>query len=182
MSKISFDEQPLVDALMPMVYDELKRMARGQLARERAGHTLTPTALVHEAWIKLRNVQGVPNDKHHFMALAARAMRHILVNHALANQAAKRDGGERLSLANVDEVVTNSIGSTAQNEPLDLIALDAALTKLEARDPRAAKLAELRAFTGLSLEQAADALDISTATAKRDWTYAKLWLLRELRG
>ena len=165
-------ERPLIDVLMPLVYEELKRIARGQLGGERRAHTLSPTALVHEAWLRLRS-SDAPQDRQHFLALAARAMRHILVNHALARKAAKRDGGAKVSLAAVDAFA-------GADTPFDLLKLDHALHQLEQQDPRAAKLAELRAFAGLSLEDAAAALSISIATAKRDWVYAKLWLAREL--
>jgi RNA polymerase sigma-70 factor, ECF subfamily len=160
-----------VKQLLPIVYEELKRIARSKLMAERANHTLSPTALVHEAWLKLRDAASI--DHSHFLALAARAMRQVLVNHALATNAQKR-GATRVSITAVADLANNA------STPFDLIALDQCLQKLEQHDPRAASLAELRAFAGMSLEQAAEALSISIATAKRDWQYTKLWLLREL--
>jgi RNA polymerase sigma-70 factor, ECF subfamily len=159
--------------LLPFVYEELKRMAHSKLSAERANHTLSPTALVHEAWLKLRDVTML--DQPHFLALAARAMRQILVNYALANNAQKR-AATRVNLSEVAGLASDS------EAPFDLIVLDQCLQKLESHDARAARLAELRTFSGMSLEQAALALDVSIATAKRDWQYAKLWLLRELRA
>ena len=158
-------------SLLPVVYNELKRIACSKLMVERANHTLSPTALVHEAWLKLRDVTSI--DESHFMALAARAMRQVLVNHALATNAQKR-AATRVSITAVADLASEA------STPFDLIALDQCLQKLEQHDPRAASLAELRAFAGMSLEQAAETLSISVATAKRDWQYAKLWLLREL--
>ena len=157
--------------LLPIVYDELKRIARAKLIAERANHTLSPTALVHEAWLKLCDVTRI--DHSHFLALAARAMRQVLVNHALATKAQKR-ASTRVSITVVADLASDA------STPFDLIALDQCLQKLEQHDPRAASLAELRAFAGMSLEQAAEVLSISVATAKRDWQYAKLWLMREL--
>jgi RNA polymerase sigma-70 factor, ECF subfamily len=167
-------QQVLAGELMPLVYAELKRLASAQLRHERAGHTLSATALVHEAYLKLAGTV-VANDRPQFLVLAARVMRHTLINHALAGGAAKRDGGLRISLA------VNEVGE-AQDSALELLSLDRALAQFEQHDPRAAKLAELRAFAGLSLEDAAAALDISIATAKRDWLYAKLWLKRAMQA
>ena len=162
---------PNASQLMPIVYDELKRIARNKLMLERANHTLSATALVHEAWLRLRDVTTL--DQPHFLALAARAMRQILVNYAISANAQKR-AATRVNLSQINDLASDTAA------PFDLIALDQCLQKLELHDPRAASLAELRAFSGMSLEQAAQALDISIATAKRDWQYAKLWLLREL--
>ncbi len=157
------------DTWLPLLYDELKRLARAKLGGRQ--FTLTPTALVHEAWLKLKDFQA--NDRAHFMAVAAQAMRQVLVNYALAAQSAKRQ---------VHRVSISSAVNTAIAAPiLDVLALDQALNKLQIQDPRAAKLVELRAFAGLELREAAASLDISEATAKRDWSYAKLWLARELQ-
>jgi RNA polymerase sigma-70 factor, ECF subfamily len=176
MTSPSHAAKPVIDDLMPVVYAELKRLAQLHLREQRPGHTLSATALVHEAWLKLRQ-SDAPNDRQHFMALAARAMRQILVNHALAQKAHKRDGGHKVSLAGVVDAAHED---ATRNAPFEVMQLDQALARMEALDPRAAKLAELRAFAGLSLEESAATLAISIATAKRDWLFAKLWLAREL--
>ncbi len=170
-NQMAADAEPNADLMLPAVYEQLKHIARKHLSAERRNHTLSPTALVHEAWLKLQGAV-VPAQRQHFLALVGKSMRHILVNYALAKKADKRAAGERVTLSGLD-------ASEASN-PFDVLALDSALTRLHEHDPRAAKLAELRAFAGLSLEEAAEALAISPATAKRDWLYAKLWLAREL--
>jgi RNA polymerase sigma factor (TIGR02999 family) len=164
------------DPMLPEVYAQLKAIARKHLSGERANHTLSPTALVHEAWLKMQGGAAPVikvKERQHFLALVGKAMRQILVNYALAKKADKRAGGERVTLSGID-------AHSEASSPFDVLALDSALTQLQQHDPRAAMLAELRAFAGLSLEEAAEALEISPATAKRDWLYAKLWLAREL--
>lgn len=157
-------------AQWPVLYRELHRLAARLMSRERAGHTLSPTALVHEAWIKLSagaRVQTVA-DRGHFMALAARAMRHILVNHALARQADKRQGAApHLTLSSGDD--TPSMAA----EPEGLLAVDQALTQLAADDGRAAQVAEMKIFGGLEVAEIAAALAVSEPTVKRDWVYAR---------
>lgn len=167
------DEEAL-DRLSPILYQELRRLANLQIRRERAGHTLQATALVHEAWIKL-----VDQDKRtwenraHFFAVAATAMRRILINHAVRKKAQKRGGDARqITLDELDN---------AFDEPVDdVLALDEALTRLGERYPDKAHIVELRFFTGLSEEEIARALNVSTRTVERGWRFARAWLKTEL--
>jgi len=167
------DEQAL-DQLTPLVYDELRKMARTYLRRERSDHTLQATALVHEAYLRLIDQHSVSwQNRAHFFGIASQMMRRILVNHALARAAEKRGGGaEKLSL---DETV-----SFPNQREIDLIALDEALKELERLDPQQTRVVELRFFGGLSIEETAEALRISPATIKREWATARLWLRRQL--
>lgn len=163
------------DALLRLTYQELHRIATHYMRGERAEHTLAPTALVHEAWLRL--VDGHDNTfegRAHFFGVAAQAMRRVLVDHARRRQAAKRDGGERVTLDAAHDV--------AISERTELLALDEALERLAALDARHARVVELRFFAGLSIEEVAEVLGISPATVKRDWTFARAWLHRELRG
>jgi RNA polymerase sigma factor (TIGR02999 family) len=163
-----------LDALLPLVYDELRRVARAYLRRERPGQTLQATALVHEAYLRLMREQHVAwQNRAHFCAIAANSMRQILVERARARKAAKR-GGEwaRLSL---DE------GLVAADDPaVDVEALDQALERLAARDADQARLVELRYFGGLTIGETAEVLGISPATVKRSWMVARAWLKKEL--
>lgn len=164
-----------MDELLPFVYDELRRRAARYLRRERINHTLQTTALVHEAYLKLVDQERVEwKDRGHFFAIAAQVMRRILVDHAKHKNREKRGGrGEDLQLdaaANVAAVESN----------VDIQALDEALSRLAAFDPQQARLVELRYFAGLSLEETADAMNVSRATAAREWQVAKAWLHREL--
>lgn len=159
--------------LMPMVYAQLRVIARRQLANERGGHTLMPTDLVHEAYLKLSD--GVPPDSHdrvHFFAIAARAMRQVLVDHERHRRADKRDGGERVTLSSLDP--------PDPRQAIDLLALDQALHELEKVDERKARVIELRAFGGLDFDEIAIALSISRATLARDFRTARAWLYRAL--
>lgn len=163
------------DRLVPLVHDELRRLARHYMGHERPGHTLQATALVNEAYLRLIEVTKIEwRNRAHFVAIAARIMRHILVDAARARGNLKRGGGKRVTL---DEAML----VTAQASP-DVIDVDRALTALGRVDPRKAQMVELRFFGGLSLEETAEAMKISVDTVKRDWRVAKLWLLRELRG
>jgi len=159
------------ERLLPVVYGELRRLAAAKLASEKPGQTLQPTALVHEAYLRLVDVaQAQPwHSRGHFFAAAAEAMRRILVENARRKTSAKH-GGE---FARV-ELNDGELASPARR--LDLVALDEALDKLAAQDPRKAELVKLRFFAGLSIAQAADALQISESTADADWAYAKAWL------
>jgi RNA polymerase sigma factor (TIGR02999 family) len=171
----SGDERAL-SVLMPLVYDELRRIARNQVRRERPGHTLQPTALVHEAWLRLMGSRRLsPQNRAHFLGIAANAMRQILVERARARHAQKREG-ERHRVT-LDEGMLKDVG-----RPIDVEALDEALTRLATIHPEYVRIVELRFFAGLSVEEAADAMSISPATLKRRWTLAKAWLLRELRA
>ena|SRR5438876_12106340 len=160
---------------MPLVYDELRRIANGYLRRENPNHTLQTTALVHEAYLRLidqRNVQW--QNRAHFFGIAAQMMRRILVNYALAQQAEKRWGGKsRLTLSKVADL--------ADEQDLDIVVLDDALNKLAAMDERKSRLVELRFFGGLSMEETAEVLGVSLATAKREWGLARAWLYREMK-
>ena len=170
------DDRP-ADALLPIVYDELRRRAAAYLRRERPGQTLQPTALVHEAYLRLLKDQpGRWQNRAHFCAIAAHAMRQILIERARARGALKRGGAQPR--------VTLDEGAIAGAEPpsIDLLALDDALTRLEALDPEQARLVELRFFGGLTVEETAEAMNISPATVKRHWTLARAWLARELAG
>jgi RNA polymerase sigma-70 factor, ECF subfamily len=162
------------ERLMELVYDDLRRLAAWQLQAERPGHTLQPTALVHEAYLKLAGQNPVEwQNKAHFFALAAQVMRHILVDHARAKGRDKRGGGQ-VSVA-LDEALKLSHPS----EP-GLVELDEALNMLARQDARKSRIVELRYFGGLSIEETADALGISPTTVRREWTLAKAWLRREL--
>jgi len=163
-----------LERLIPVVYNELKRMARRHVARERR-QTLQATALVHEAYMKLVDQRSVSwQNRAHFFAVAARLMRRILMKRARRRHAAKR-GGAATEIG-VDEVEVQS-----GEPPVDLVALDAALTRLATVDPRQAHIVELRFFAGLSIEETAEALDISPATVKREWRTAKAWLYKEIQ-
>ena len=159
--------------LMPLVYAELRAIARRQLARERGGHTLLPTDLVHEAYLKLsESTPPDSTDRAHFFAIAARAMRQVLVDHERHRRADKRDGGERITLT--------SLELPDPSRPVDLLALDEALNGLEKLDPRKARVIELRVFGGMDFADVAQALDISRATLARDFRTARAWLYRAL--
>ena len=165
--------------VMPQVYDELRRLAANYLRNERPGQTLQATALVHEAFLRLSREKNQPwKNRTHFLAIAALSMRQILVQRARARHAEKRSGenAERITL---DESVMSDHTPDAPGG-VDVLALDAALEKLAALDPQQAKIVELRYFGGLTVEEAAESLDISPATVKRHWTIARAWLKKEL--
>jgi len=169
-------KQEALDKLLPLVYDELHRQASRFLRKERQGHTLQTTALIHEAYLKLIDQRDVKwESRTHFFALAAQAMRRILVDYARTRHREKR-GGDNLKLP-LEEALTIA----AEEKSVDLVALDEALNRLAERDEQQARVVELRYFSGLSLEETATALHISRATAARDWSMAKAWLFRELR-
>jgi RNA polymerase sigma factor (TIGR02999 family) len=167
-------ERPLdADALAPVVYDELRRLAATFMRRERPGQTLQPTALVHEAYLRLARAGTPWHDKRHFVGIAARSMRQILVERARARGAQKRWAGlDRVSLS-------DSLAVAADPESM-LPALDEALARLEQIDAEQARIVELRYFAGLSIEETAEALGMSPATLKRRWSLARAWLFREL--
>jgi RNA polymerase sigma factor (TIGR02999 family) len=164
------------ERLAALVYDELHVLASRAMRGEKAGHTLQPTALVHDVFLRLVDARTVEwKSRAHFYGLAAQAMRRVLVDHARRRNALKRDGGVRVTL---DDDVAESTDASS----IDLIALDDALAKLAALDARQARVVELRFFAGLDVEQTAEALGISPATVKRDWTFAKAFLHTELEG
>ncbi len=167
----------LADDFLRLVYDELRRQARGYLRRERLNHTLQTTALVHEAYLRLADQKHVDwQNRSHFFALAAQMMRRILVNYAVNRNRQKRGGtDENLPLEDALIIVSEERGE-------NLLELDRALSRLETLDERQARIVELRYFSGLSIEETAEVLQISPATVKRDWLMAKTWLKAEITG
>ena len=166
----------VLDELFPLVYDELRRLAASRLNNERSDHTLQPTALVHEAYLRLIEQHSADwQNRTHFFGLAAEMMRRILVNHAVKNNADKRFGNQtKLAL---DEAI-----SVAQEREVNLILLDEALNELAAFDPQQAKIIELRFFAGLTIEEVAEVLGVSDSTVKREWRIAKAWLHQQLNS
>jgi len=163
-----------LNALMPVVYEELRRLARGYLRRERVSHTLSSRALVHEAYLRLVDQRRVRwQNRSHFFGISAQLMRRILVDHARKRRAAKRG-------ANKEKLTLHPSLVGAKQQEMDLIALDKALNQLAELDPQQSRIVELRFFGGLSVEDAAEVLSISPATVKRDWAMAKAWLHQEL--
>lgn len=170
------DDRQSLDSLLPLVYQELRRLAAGYLRRERPGYTLQPTALVNEAYLRLaKDRPDRWKNRAHFCAIAAHSMRQILIERARARDARKR-GGSRARVTLDDALVADG------GRSIDLVALDEALERLAALDPEQARLVELRFFGGLTVEETAEAMDISPATVKRHWTIARAWLARELEG
>ena len=168
-------DQAALEKLMPLVYAELRRLAGNYLRRERAGHTLQPTALVNEAYMRLVDQRSARwQNRAQFFGVAAQLMRRILVDHARLHQAQKRGGTEqrRLSLTDVDRM--------SEGPDLDLLALNEALNELEAVDPQQSRIVELKFFGGLSIEETAEVLNIGHATVERDWKMARAWLRSKL--
>ena len=164
------------NVLLALVYDELRRIARQYLRKERSDHTLQPTALVHEAYMKLIDISDVSwQDRAHFFAVASNVMRHILVDHARARATDKR-GGEAQRIALEDAV------KLSDAPDIDLLALDEAMKQLAEFDAQQSKIVELRFFGGLTIEETAHVLAISPATVKREWTMAKAWLFRRIKN
>ena len=165
--------------LFPLMYGELRRVAGRYLGRERVNHTLQPTALVNEAWLRLQNERGVEwQGRTHGLALAAQAMRRLLVDHGRHQKSHKRGG--RLPHVVLDDLL--QAASTAAVPVEDLLTLETALTKLEAVDPRGAEVVVLRFFSGLSVPEVAEHMGLSVRTVEADWTHARAWLKRELSG
>lgn len=162
-----------LDELLPLVYDELRRLARSYLRRERSEHTLQTTALVHEAYLKLIDQRSVDwKNRAQFFALSAQAMRRILIDNARKHLSAKRGKGEKISL---DEAADITVEADE-----NLIALDKALQELETVDEKQSRIIELRYFGGLTIEETAEVLKISPATVKREWTFARAWLYQKM--
>ncbi len=167
-------DQAALDRLMPLVYEELRRLARHYMRNERAGHTLQTTALVNEAYLRLADYKQIQwRERAHFFAIAAQIMRRILVEHARAHNRAKRDGG-------AIKVPLDEVAVLSQQRGRELIALDDALTNLAASHPRKCRVVEMRYFAGLNNEEIAEVLGVKPNTVIRDWTFAKAWLHREL--
>lgn len=173
-------DQKALDKLMPLVYQELRRLASNYLRRERAGHTLQPTALVNEAYLKLIDQKNARwQNRAQFYGVAAQLMRRILVDHARAHQAGKRGGldQQRLSITSAAEIGAKQVIS----EPaIDLLALHEALNELAEIDPQQSRIVELKFFGGLSIEETAEVLGVGHATVERDWKMARAWLRRKL--
>jgi RNA polymerase sigma factor (TIGR02999 family) len=167
-------DQAALEALVPLVYDELRRLARYYLKQEKQNHTLSSTALVHEAYLRLVNQKDVTwQNRAHFFGVASQMMRRILVDHARRHGYAKRGGGA-LTLALEDAV------ATPRRREIDLVALDDALDSLAKLDERQSRMVELRFFGGLSIEETSEVLGVSTPTVKREWASARAWLYREI--
>jgi len=168
------DENAL-DRLTPLVYDELRRMARRHLRRERTGHSIAPTTLVHEAFLRLKEIRRIDwRDRAHFFAMAARTMRRLLIDQARARRARKRAGGAVRVTFDDNQLVVGDVDDR-------LIALNDALHALAEKDPRLSQVVELRYFGGLTVEETAEVLGVSSDTVSRDWAVARRWLLREIR-
>ena len=172
---IQDDADLVADRLLPLVYDELRRLADGYMRREQIGHTLQPTALVHEAFFKLVDSSDRTfESRAHFLGVAARAMRQVLVDHARSRNAAKR-GGDAVRVT-LDESALGSGGGD-----VDLLALDEALTRLASKNKRLAQVVELRYFSGLTIQETATVLGVGHTTVEDDWALARAWLRREFK-
>jgi RNA polymerase sigma factor (TIGR02999 family) len=176
LSRIESGDPAAAEQLLPLVYDELRKLAAAKLAHEKPGQTLQATALVHEAYLRLVGSQPTQqwDSRGHFFIAAAESMRRILIENARRKASLKRGGDhERIEVADLPE--------RCDGDPLDLLALDEALRKLEAEQPSKAQLVKLRYFAGCTLEETAQILGISRATAQRNWAYARAWLFGQLR-
>ena len=173
MAKWKRGDQESLQALLPLVYGELRHLAQHHLRGEREDHTLQSTALVHEAYLRLVKPGSLQlESRRHFFALASRIMREILVDHARNRYAAKRDWGDRLTLDEAAEL--------SKSKCVDVLALDDALNQLASMSPRQCRIVELRFFGGLSIEETAEFLEVSSATVEREWAVARAWLYREI--
>lgn len=167
-----------MDQMFPLVYTELRHIARRKLRSERDGHTLCTTALVHEAWLELSKLNRIQwQNRSHFLALAAQAMRRILIDYAVARRRQKRGGGQ--TVESLDDADALAIAHARGDE---LLALDEALTRLHALNERQGRIVECRFYGGMSVEETAEALHVSPATVKREWAAARAWLNRELQA
>ncbi len=176
LASLAEGDRAAADALLPLVYAELREIARARMAGERSNHTLSPTALVHEAWLRLIGSDTPAfSGKRHFLAIAAIAMRRVLIDHARGLLRDKRGGGQ-IAVTLPEDVPGDHL------DPAQLLELDAALERLAALDADMARVVELRYFGGLTVEEAAEALDMAPRTINRHWTAARAWLARELAG
>jgi len=175
LGEIGRGERQAVNDLLPLVYDELHRLARSYFRRERGEHTMQPTALVHEAYIRMVDQRAPLESRGHFMAVAATQMRRVLLDYARKHRAARRGGDDQKVLLEDTMVI-------CEQRPVDMILLDVALGKLAALDARQAQLVELRFFAGLSVEETAEVMGVSPATVKRSWSSARAFLHREMTG
>lgn len=168
-------DETALDKLMPLVYEELRRLARYYMRRERPGHTLQSAALVNEAYLRLVDHKGMRwQNRAHFYAVASQAMRRILVDHARSRQYLKRGGADQ-------KVALDEAANVVQKQAADVLALDDALNGLSAIDPRKSQIVEMRYFGGMTVEETAEVLGLSPVTVMRDWSTAKAWLLRAIR-
>jgi len=175
LGRVHEGDPKAAEELLPLVYDELRKLATNRMAQERAGQTLQPTALVHEAWLRLVGMQEAKwTGRAHFFGAAAEAMRRILIENARRKKAQRHGGGQ--VKVNIDDV---DIPAVAKDD--ELVAIDEALEKFAARDPQKAELVKLRYFVGLNIEQAAELLGISVPTANRWWAYSRAWLYEEIK-
>jgi RNA polymerase sigma factor (TIGR02999 family) len=175
LGEISGGKKDAMNQLLPLVYDELHRLARSYFRRERGEHTLQPTALVHEAYIRMVDQKAAMQTRGHFLAVAATQMRRILLDYARKHKAERRGGGGQ-------KVLLEDTMAIAEQRPLDMIGLDSALTQLGMLDAEQARLVELRFFGGLSVEETAEVMGVSPATIKRSWSSARAFLHREMTG
>jgi len=177
LGQIEEGDGQAAEKLLPLVYDELRKLAAAKMAKEDPGQTLQATALVHEAYIRLVDVEKAQHwdSRGHFFSAAAEAMRRILVENARRKQSVRGGGDFR-------HVTLNDVAGSAPGDTVDLIALDEAITALEIEEPAKARLVKLRFFSGLSIDEAAQAMQISRATAKRYWVYARAWLFGRMNG
>jgi len=175
LGELDRGDKDAANHILPLVYDELHRLARSYFRRERGEHTLQPTALVHEAYIRLVDQRAPLESRGHFMALAATQMRRILLDYARKHQAARRGAGGQ-------KVLLEDTMAISHQKPVDVLALDAALLKLNALDADQSRVVELRFFGGLSVEETAEAMGVSPATVKRGWSSARAFLHREITG
>ena len=167
-------DRDVLDRMMPLVYEELHRLAHGYMARERGGHTLQTTALVNEVYLKLANKEGMRlQSRAHFLAVAARQMRYILVDYARSHAREKRGG-------DANKVPLDEALDVSEEHSTEMLELDEALTNLASFDERKSRIAELRFFAGLTVDETAEALSVSPETVNRDWRLAKAWLRKEL--
>ncbi len=174
LEALSSGDREVLDELLPEVYDELHRLAHRELRRERDGHTLSTTALVHEAYVKLADVRRLTwRDQAHFFAVCAQAMRRVLINYAAMKGAQKRGG-------NAPHLPIDDVVAVASTRPDDLLWVNEALNRLEQINPRQTRVVECRVFGGMGVRETAEAISISPATVKRDWTLARAWLTREI--
>jgi len=175
LGEVGRGKKDAMNQLLPLVYDELHRLARSYFRRERGEHTLQPTALVHEAYIRMVDQKSPMDSRGHFLAVAATQMRRILMDYARKHRAERRGGGGQ-------KVMLEDTMVIAEQKPLDMIALDTALNGLATLDPEQAQMVELRFFGGLSVEETAKVMGVSPATVKRSWSSARAFLHREITG
>ena len=177
LARVRDGDAAALERLIPLVYDDLRALARAQLRREDAGHTVSPTGLVHEAYLRLvASGQLSAADRGHFFAIAARTMRRVLIDYARGRKRMKRGGGQ-IAVSLDDDLAPFLTDEIAD----ELIALDDVIERLRTASPRAARVVECRFFAGLTLEETADALAVSTKTVQRDWLLARAWLRKEIR-